>query len=292
VAAIFTNTSSGSGKFLAYATPVDNLSGDNWSLVDWSRQLGYSGGDPVVIPVAGVLQGANNTFFRTDATITNTVGSPGAGTLQFFPRSGSPSTRQITLGARQSTTLNDVIGTFFGAASGSVGYLLFTPSAGTFAITNRTYTTAVGQLATFGSAAPTLPASGSLKTGALRAIGSLDDASRATIVAARPATFRTNFGLVETSGNSVTVRVTLRFNYPAGGKLQAVGSAFKDYTLAPNQFLQLNGIATEILGATRDTLGDLHALEADFQVISGSGAVAVFTSSIDNGTGDSILRTE
>ncbi|HEY8130558.1 MAG TPA: hypothetical protein VII12_01590, partial [Thermoanaerobaculia bacterium] len=173
VAAILTNTSSGSGKFLAYATPVDNLSGDNWSLVDWSRQLGYSGSDPVVIPVAGVLQGANNTFFRTDATITNTGGSQGAGTLQFFPRSGSPSTRQITLGARQSTTLNDIIGTFFGAPSGSVGYLLFTPSAGTFAITNRTYTTAAGQSATFGSAAPTLPASGSLKSGALRAIGSL-----------------------------------------------------------------------------------------------------------------------
>jgi hypothetical protein len=62
--------------------------------------------------------------------------------------------------------------------------------------------------------------------------------------------------------------------------------------LAPNQFLQLNGIATEILGAARDTLGDLRGLEADFQVIGGNGAVAVFTSSIDNGTGDSILRTE
>jgi hypothetical protein len=292
VAAILTNASSGSGKFLPYATPVDERSGDNWSVVDWSRQYGYSGSDPVVIPVAGVLQGANNTFFRTDLSITNTGGTQGSGTLQFFPRTGSPAIRQITLGARQSTILNDVIGTFFSAPSGTVGYLLFTPSTGTFAVTNRTYTTVAGQAATFGSAAPALPVSGSLKPGSLRAIGLLEDASRATIVAARPATFRTNFGLLETSGNSVTVRVTLRFNYPAGGKLQAVGSAFKDYTLAPNQFMQLNGIATEILGATRETLGDLRGLEADFQVISGNGAVAVFTSSIDNGTGDSILRTE
>jgi hypothetical protein len=292
VAAILTNSSSGSAKFLAYATPVDNLSGDNWSVVDWSRQFGYSGSDAVIIPVAGVLQGANNTFFRTDVTITNTTSSQASGMLQFFPRSGSPSSRPVTLGARQSTILNDVIGTLFGAPNGSVGYVLFTPSAGTFAITNRTYTTAAGQSATFGSAAPTLPLNGSLKAGALRAIGSLEDATRSTIVAGRPATFRTNFGVLETSGNSVTVRVTLRFNYPAGGKLQAVGSAFKDYTLAPNQFLQLNGIAAELLGASRDTLGDLRGMEADFQVINGNGAVAVFTSSIDNGTGDSILRTE
>ena len=91
---------------------------------------------------------------------------------------------------------------------------------------------------------------------------------------------------------SVTVRVTLRFTFAAGAKLEGSGSAFKDYTLAPNQFMQLNGIATEILGSSRDTLGDLRGMEADFQVVGGTGAVAVYTSSIDNGTGDSILRTE
>lgn len=35
-----------------------------------------------------------------------------------------------------------------------------------------------------------------------------------------------------------------------------------------------------------------RGLEAYFQVISGDGAVAVYTSSTDNGTGDSILRTD
>src|SRR6202011_3058204 len=81
VAAILTNTSSGAGTFLAYATPVDDSSGDNWSIVDWSRYYGYSGGDPMVIPVAGVLQGANNTFFRTDLAVTNTGSTQGSGTL-------------------------------------------------------------------------------------------------------------------------------------------------------------------------------------------------------------------
>jgi hypothetical protein len=72
----------------------------------------------------------------------------------------------------------------------------------------------------------------------------------------------------------------------------AIGSASKDYTLNPNQFLLLNGIASEILGPARDALGDLRGLQADFQVLEGNGAVVLFTASVDNGTGDLILRTE
>lgn len=292
VAAIITNTSSGTGRFLAYATPVDEASGDNWSVVDWSKQFGYSGSEAVVIPVAGVLQGANNTFFRTDLAFTNTGSSQGSGTLRFISRTGEMSDRQITLGARQSNIIANVIGSLFGAPNGSIGYLLFTPVTGSFVITSRTYTTVAGQVATFGTGVPTVAASSSLKSGGLRAIGSLEDSAVATIIAARPATFRTNFGLLETSGNSVKVRVTLRFNYPAGTKGPAIGSASRDYDLAPNQFMQLSGIAAQILGASRDTLGDLHGLEADFQVISGNGAVIIYTASTDNGTGDSILRME
>ena len=291
VVAIMTNTSTGNGTFLAYGTPVDNASGDDWAIADWSRVYNYSGGDPVIIPVAGVAPGANNSLFRTDVTITNTGTATGSGTLKYFPRGGTASTRTITLGGRQSMILNDVVGNFFAAPPG-VGYLSFTPSSGTFAIANRTYTGSTSSAGTYGSATPVLPANGSLTLGALRAIGSLQDATATTIGAATPATFRTNFGIVETSGNPATVRVTLRFSYPSGQKLQASGSAFKDYPLGANEFKQLNNVASEILGAGRATLGDLRDLEVDFQVVSGTGAVAVYTSSIDNGTNDSILRTE
>jgi len=272
VAAILTNT--GPGKFLAYATPVDDASGDNWSVVDWSKQFGYSGNESVIIPVAGVVHGANNTLFRTDIAVTNTGSGSGSGTLRYVSRTGDDVSRQIALGARQSDVIHDVIGTLFGSTADSVGYLLFTPITGTFAITSRTYTTVGGGAATFGTGVPTLAASGALKAGAMQSIGSLEDS----------ATFRTNFGLMEVSGSSVRVRVTLR--------VPAIGSASKDYTLNPNQFLLLNGIASEILGAARDTLGDLRGLQADFQVLDGNGAVVLFTASVDNGTGDLILRTE
>ncbi len=291
VAAIMTNGASSTGRFLAFATPVDNLSGDNWSVVDWSRQLGYSAGDPVVIPVAGVLHGANNTFFRTDLAIMNSGSGTASGTLRFITSAGSTNDRAVTLGAHQSTNLADVIGTFFGQAATS-GYLLFAPVTGTFAVTSRTYSTVGSNPATYGTAVPALALSAALRMGSFRAIAALEDSARATVVAARPATFRTNFGLMETTGESVTVRVTLRFTFPAGSKVPGSATAAKNYNLAPFQFIQINGLTADILGAARDTFGDLRGVEADFQVISGLGSVTVFTSSTDNGTGDSILRTE
>ncbi|HSP33708.1 MAG TPA: hypothetical protein VLU46_05270, partial [Thermoanaerobaculia bacterium] len=100
------------------------------------------------------------------------------------------------------------------------------------------------------------------------------------------------FGIMETAGKSVTVRVTLTYSYSAGGKLRAYTAAQKDYPLAPNEFRQINGLALDILGSARDTLGDMKDLEADFQIVSGDGRIEVYTSSTDNGTGDVILRTQ
>jgi hypothetical protein len=288
VSAIMTNTSTGTGRFLAYATPVDEKSSDTWSVVDWSRQFGYSQAEVVIVPVAGRTQGISG-FFRTDAAIMNTGSTFASGTLRYV--SGSTVLdRQITLGARQTSAIADLTGTLFGITTPTVGYLVFTPVNGTFAITSRTYATLPNEPGTFGSATPTLALAAALKNGSLRAIGSLEDALPGSVK--RPATFRTNFGLSEVTGNSVTVRVTLRFTYPAGAKVQGIGTAFKDYNLSPNQYLQVNGMAADILGANRATVGDLRGFEADFQVIGGDGAVTVFTSSVDNGTADSILRTE
>lgn len=293
VSAIITNAASSGGKILAYATPVDQASGDTWSVVDWGRQYDYSATEPTIIPVAGIVHGANNTLFRTDIAIMNTGATQATGTLRYNPRGGQSTSTQITLRPRQTNVVTDVVGSLLGATTDSVGFLVFTPTSGTFAVTSRTYTTTPGQPATFGTAVPALGLGKALRSGAVRMIGSLDDASRATVVSARPASFRTNFGLVETTGtDSVTVRATLRYTYPAGTKVQGLGSGTKDYTLAPGQFLLLNGIGSEILGAARDAFGDLRGVEVDFQVVSGNGSVTVFTSSIDNGSGDSILRIE
>ena len=285
-------TTSSSGRFQAFATPVDRASGDTWSVADWSTFYGYPSNATTVIPVAGVLQGAGNTFFRTDAAIMNRGTGQASATLEYFGRTGDRFTRGVTLGPRQAMIIEDIVGSFFGGANGSVGYIAFTPVNGEFAVTSRTYTTVAGAAATFGTGVPTLASSSALTRGAVRSIASLDDTAVATVIAGRPATFRTNFGILETAGASAKVRVTLKYTFPAGPKVSGVGTASKDYDLAPNQFILVNGIAADIIGATRNSLGDLRNIEADFQVIDGDGAVMVFTSSVDNGTADTILRTD
>ncbi|MBI2214029.1 MAG: fibronectin type III domain-containing protein [Acidobacteria bacterium] len=58
VSAKITNRSGSSGRLTAYATPVDQTSGDFWSLADWDRVYATLQGETKVIPVAGKVRGA------------------------------------------------------------------------------------------------------------------------------------------------------------------------------------------------------------------------------------------
>ncbi|HUP49382.1 MAG TPA: hypothetical protein VNA04_11385 [Thermoanaerobaculia bacterium] len=88
----------------------------------------------------------------------------------------------------------------------------------------------------------------------------------------------------------MTVRVTLRFVYPTG-KVSTSGTVSKDYPLAANQFI-LTGLTRDILGPRRDDIGDLKNIVVEVAVTGGEGRVAFFVSSVDNGTGDTLLLTE
>ncbi len=293
VSARITNDGGSLGRLVAFATPVDDSSGDTWTVVDWKQQFGQNSIEPLIIPVAGAVRGANETYFRTDVAMMNVGTVASSGTMRYYGRSGELVDKQVSLDPQKTLFVKDVVSSLFGITTDTVGYVVYTPSAGGVVITSRTYTTVAGSSATFGSAVPTLPASVALKAGEARHIGSLDDAALSTILAQRPGSFRTNFGLVETSGNAATVRVTLRYSFATGGLVEGRATASQDYALAPRQFLLVNNVARAILGNSRDTsLGDLRNIQVDFEVIAGSGEVMVFTSSIDNGTGDSILRTE
>ena len=292
VSAIVTTTDASTGRLLAYATPVDRASGDTWAVVDWPKQYGYDPATPVLIPVAGALRGAGDTYFRTDAAILNSGTTAGSGTMRFVSRTGAVIDRNINLAASQSMVINDVLVNLFNVTTDDAGYITFTPTSGAFAITSRTYTTVSGQVATFGTGVPTLSLASGIRLGETRRFGGINDAALATIQARQPGTFRTNAGLVETTGQPVTVRATLRFTSGAQNAA-AQGIASANFDLGPGQFLQINGVSQAIIGAsTRNTLGDLFNMQLDFEVISGQGAVVVYTSTLDNGTGDSILRTD
>ncbi len=291
VTAVVNNTGTAGGRIAAYATAADEASKDTWTIADWSKQLGYSASGAVIVPVAGTVHGANGTFYRTDVAIANRGTTSATGTLRYISRSGEKLDRTITLAPKQTQILNDVIGTTFGQTSDTVGFLTFTSAAGTVAMSSRSYTTS-GTSSIFSTGVPVVALASALTEGAARPIAGFADASRTTVLTAKPGTYRTNFALMETKGQAATVRVTFRFTFPAGEKAQGVGVASRDYPLNANQFLMLNSIAGEILGAARLTFGDLNNVEADFQVIAGTGGVVLFTSSVENATGDSILRTE
>lgn len=281
---------SGAGRIVGYATPVDRLSGDTWAIADWSRFYGYSASVPVVVPVAGSVRGANETFFRTDLALTNSGATTATGTLTWVDRNGTTAARSLSIPAGSTLQLNDVAGTTFGLAE-VVGYLKWTPVTGSAVAASRTYTTVSGSAATFGTGVPTLPLSSAVGAGEYRRFAGFDDASIDTVLKGTPGSVRTNFGLVEVNGGSATVKAILRYTYP-GQLAAAVGTAEKTYTLPANGFLLVSNISNDILGERRNNFGDLSNLTVEFEVIEGSGRVIPFLSSTDNGTGDSVLRTE
>ena len=281
-----------SGKLVAYATPVDDVSGDTWAVADWSRQFQVTGSERSIIPVAGAVAGANNSNFRTDVSITNTSSTPGSLKLTYFPSAGSPVDGTVNLTPNQSQTLDDVVPSFFKVAGASVGWISVEPASGAFAVTSRTYTKSGDSPATFGTGVATVPPAMALRTGEARTFGGLEDSTTATVVSKQGATFRTNVGLIEISGQAATARVSVYF--ADGAQLAAGGAnASKDFALAPNQYMQLTGVVKAVVGDARDTeFPDLRGVSVKVEVIGGSGAIIPYVTSTDNGTNDTLLRTD
>ncbi len=299
-------TNLGGGNVVAYATPVDVASGDTWAVADWSRLYSYDPAGPVVIAVGGAAKGANGTDFHTDVTITNrcavAIQDPGTlvpcrelrnrAELQYYPRSGGVLKKKLEIGLLGTAVLEDVVRNTFGVTSDSVGFLKLVPENGSFAVTSHTYTLSADGSQTYGMAVPAVGTTNALRPGQSRRIGGLNDAEIATISEGVPASQRTNFGFAEVDGQPARVRVSVFFNDP---RSLAAGAPAGTITidLAPNEFRQLNRLVQSVLGPTRDALfGDLTGVSVRFDVIGTTGAVLVYTTSIDNGTGDSVLRTE
>ncbi|MDX1583354.1 MAG: hypothetical protein R3338_07100 [Thermoanaerobaculia bacterium] len=298
VSAVITSRGDSTGTFAAYATPVDRVSGDSWSLVDWNTQSAFSGTEEMVVPVAGALRGANNLNFRTDLAVINRENEQASGVLRYIPRpeeNQPPLDQTITLGAQESVILEDVTTSLFGLdpTQFTLGYMKFIPQSGSVTVTSRNFATEGDDPGTFGTGVATQALSESLTLGDVRKIGGVRDSSEQSILDGVPGTFRSNFGLMETTGQGpVTVKVTVHYSFSNGTLAVARGTASETYELQPNQFLQKGRVSREILGPSRDDHGDFDNLQVDFAVVGGDGAAAVWVSSVENDTGDSILRTK
>jgi hypothetical protein len=56
--------------------------------------------------------------------------------------------------------------------------------------------------------------------------------------------------------------------------------------------MAINDLALDIIGASRPSIGDIRNATLDIDVVSGTGRVVPFVMSVDNGSGDLLVRTE
>ena len=144
--------------------------------------------------------------------------------------------------------------------------------------------------ASFGSSLPAVPASAALASGQGKRFTGVDDSSARTVAAATPATYRSTLMLIETAGQSATVRVTLRYNFIAGATVSSQGVSSRDFSIGANQMLTIADLARSIIGAQRDAFGDLRNMQVDVDVTDGSGRLLPFIESVDNATARDFVR--
>lgn len=296
VTAIVKNDNGSSGRIVAYATIRDQSSGDSWAVVDWRRFFGLSSGDDLRIPFVRSESAAgagrrravrhaagDDAPARTDVTIFNGGSDTAIGTLRYFESSGSTFDQPLTIEPRQTLELTDIIATRFGRR-GSSGYLVISPSRGNMTVTGRTSSSAG-----LGTGLPALAASSGLRLGQLQQFANLEAATPSVIAARSPGTLRASFGIAEVAGERIKVLATILFS---DGRSVVSTYASNVYDVPAYGSLFIDDGMTSILGVSRERFGTLHNVQLQFQVMEGNGAASVFVLSIDNGSGDSILRLE
>ncbi len=252
-------TVSGQGRIAAYASVVDNGTGDAIYI-----PASHPMGGPVMIPITAKKAGAADTNWVTDLRVMNGGSSPAQVSLEYRPEQGTGgSAATITRTVQPGTVLalDDVLGTTFGL-SDATGSLRVVPAGGVpILVTSRTYNQ-VGS-GTYGQ----------FIGGILQGFG--PGSSAVIFHLDKSNSFRANVGIAEVSGAPVTVRYALK---DSEGNTLGTGSL----SLDAYQVKQLNDIYAEVgAAAAENTRLDLYH-------DGGSGSFTAYGSVVDNGSGDAI----
>jgi uncharacterized glyoxalase superfamily protein PhnB/cytoskeletal protein CcmA (bactofilin family) len=276
-----------SGAVAARALVINQTSGDVTDVVDWSRVSDFSSSATRIIPYTA--RGANAT---TDLVLMNGGSEPATISLAYSTpsaggrrRAAHSSAATLTIEAGETRALPDVLNAMMNVSGESSGYLMINGMSSTIAaratLSSKGTTTAL----------PLLSTSNALHVGQGRQFVELEDAAAAAVNESRAGTFRTSFGLVETSGATTTVRATVHFSSSLN-KVTLRAVAAKDFTLAAGKPLVMTDLVKSIIGDARNQYGDLHDVQLDIDVVSGDGGVIPFVMSTDNATGDTLFRWE
>jgi hypothetical protein len=254
---------SGEGRVAAYASVVDNPTGD---------AVFVAGAVPTVtpaliVPVVARIQGHAGTDWRSDLRVLN-HGSFSVHVDAEFRAQGAfgvpPVVRTFQLQPGQAVTFDDVVGTLFGFVQ-AVGSLRLVPREGSAALCAASRTANHVGGGAYGQFVPAIvDASGLQGTGVLLHL----DKGTST---------RCNVGVVETSGDNVDVAFRLVNHW--GRSLGGIGSL----RLGPRESVQINDIFAA-LGVQPQA-----NLRLEMARDGGGGSFFAYASVIDAQSGDAIF---
>ncbi len=259
---------------LAYASVVDNLTGDPVAMMATptstiSSQLGR----PLVIAAGAHAPGAAGTNWRTDLEVHNAGTGPiqySIDLLEHATDNSSPRTASFTLEPGRSRRFTDVLAEVFSFTGQAA--LRVTPDAPGLVVTSRTYNLlgagnalALPAGATFGQFIPAAAETDAISAGDEGRLIQLRQDERA----------RTNLILVNATGAPLTIEVELHGS--DGGLLGTVSQP-----LTPFEYRQLNR-AFEL--ATSQPVPTGFAV---VRTATSNGAFFALASVVDNRTGDPV----
>ncbi len=221
-------------------------------------------GTDLYVPSLARVQGAHGSQWYATVWIHNPGTRAAQVQVSYLVRNqanSAPMTQTVTVDPGETLKLGDVFLDLFGLDS-ATGALRFT-SDEKIVVSARSYNLTSGDIA---------ESQGQFMAGmpSALAIGAGEKTSIPGVTQPADGSFRCNYGLVETTGNTANVRVTL---YDRNG----VERASKTYALGPYEPVQFN---LNDLGSGLTVDGG----RLDVTVTSGSGKVLTFGSMVGNGT--------
>jgi len=251
----------GDGKITAYASLVDNRSGD--PLLISGIPAGSISANHYVLPgVADLNNGLAS--WRSDVRIFNGGTVPEFATLTFYPQNngGDPTTTSVSVDPGQVKQLDAILNTQFNLANIGGALHVSTGDNSSLVVTGRTYNLA-SDGSTYGQFIPAVTAADGVgKGGPTLHILQVEDSVR----------YRTNVGVAELTGKPATVQMTVFVP-------NAKSAPTATISLGPNEYKQFDVIQS--LGLT-----NVYNARVSVRVVDGDGKVTAYGSVIDMITQD------
>ena len=250
---------SDTGRVTAYASVLDSATSDPLLVSPVLKGDGAS--NRYTIPGVADLNNVNASW-RTDMRIFNAAETPTLATLTYYPiqNSGPAIARQVTIAPGEVHGLDNVLQTLFGTTNSGGSMVVTTPNPSHLVTTARTYNqTGNG---TYGQFIPGVTPEESVGA---------NERSLQILQLEQSNRFRTNIGVAETSGQPVSLELTV-------DQPDTRVSPRITLDLTPNEYRQFS--------LTEFGLTNVYNGRVSVRVISGEGRVTAYGSVIDEQTQD------